>query len=304
MSARRSISTRATSPALTRAARTAGEPPAARSSSVEAGRPSARRWAWRERRFGERWSAGWSAVAGRATQARSDGAAAARRFSERIRTRPSARSCLSAEARPFRPARSASSGRRASPASRRAPQDLPRDTLRRRADGPGRRHVDRFGGREEARGNRGSEDFARRHEVIRGGAHENAHEALREKRRVVERRHDVALHRAFGCGRRVAARPRGRSRARFRTAPRRARRAPGVRRPPAPGRSAARGSGWEGEARRASDARPRLLVGRLVGRVLVGRDRAGKPRRRRRSASRRAPSASGASDRARDRASR
>ena len=82
-------------------------------------------------------------------------------------------------------------------------QDLPRDTFRRRADGPGRGHVDRFGGREEARGNRGSQDFARRHEVIRGGAHENAHEALREKRRVVERRHDVALHRAFGCGRRV-----------------------------------------------------------------------------------------------------
>src|SRR5271169_5226725 len=88
----------------------------------------------------------------------------------------------------------------------------------------------------------------------------------RARRRAPPRRRAPRRLRARAEG---PARPRGRSRARFRTEPPRARPAPAAPRPPAPGSSAARGSGWEGEARRASDARPRLLVRSLVGRVLV-----------------------------------
>ena len=63
--------------------------------------------------------------AGRAIHARSEGAAAARRCSERMRARPRPTRSLRAAARPLRPTASTRSGSRASPRSRRSARTSP-----------------------------------------------------------------------------------------------------------------------------------------------------------------------------------
>src|SRR5450759_1427746 len=66
-----------------------------------------------------------------------------------------------------------------------------------------RRHVHGFARREQPGGDRRTEELARWDEVVGGRADEDLDETLRETWRVVERRHHVTFHRAFGGGRRV-----------------------------------------------------------------------------------------------------